>query len=123
MSLAPNEQRRLTEIEDQLRRSDPRLAAMFARFSDGTRRTPRALMRRLGCSPEQAGRVRIIVLVVLGVALFIACVAIAVTMASHASLLQGGHGPGTSPAGTYSSGRLFCGQVILLLAGHRQEVV
>ena len=123
MSLAPGEQQRLTEIEDQLRRSDSGLAAMFARFPAGAKRARPALMQLRGCSPGRAGRVRMIILIALGAALFIACIVVALSMASHVSQLQGGYSPGTNPASISYSGRLFFRQVILGLTGHLQQAV
>jgi hypothetical protein len=104
MSLAPGEQRRLTEIECQLNESDPGLAAMFARFAVEGRQQRPMLMRPQSCPPERSGsRTRMIILCTVTVALIIACV-VAVSSASRGSPQRGGHGPGVSPAGAYSRG-------------------
>ncbi len=111
MGLAPGEQRMLAEIENQLSRSDPRLASMFARFAtDGARKRP--LLRRLPrCGPEPAGRTRMIILVAVSAILLITCAAMAVIGASSATPSRGGYGFGASPAGSYFLGRSCLGRV------------
>lgn len=80
MSLVPGEQRTLTEIESGLRKSDPELAAMFARLPDGRARTP---CRR---------RASIVILVAI-CTLFFLCLAIALVAAAHAGTRTGGLSP------------------------------
>jgi len=78
MGLAPGEQRTLTEIDSQLRRADPNLAAAFALFdSQGFHRrgriggflTPRAMRR---------GRVIRITAFAVVAALLAACLAVGI---------------------------------------------
>lgn len=82
MSLAPGEQRTLSEIESRLRRSDPELAAMFERLDgDGIgQRSPLAGPPR--CA--QGLGVRSVVVLIAICALFVGCLAIALVAASDA---------------------------------------
>lgn len=60
MSLAPSEQRALARIEESLRTSDPRLAAMMAAFSHLADR--RRIVRSAWLSPRQLRLRRLIVM-------------------------------------------------------------
>jgi hypothetical protein len=90
MSLAPGEQETLTEIENSLCRSDPRLAAMFAVFS-------RQIFGRQGpvrelLSPWRPSSRRFMKLLLLAVAIMCLCAIVAgIVMTSH-----GGVPPGAS---------------------------
>lgn len=103
MSLAPGEQQRLTEIESQLRRSDPGLAVMLARFAthDGQERP--VLSCQPGRPPERRSPARMLILIATVVTLIITCAAMAVTAASHADRARGGHGQGANPAASVYS--------------------
>lgn len=99
MSLMPSEQRRLTEIEHQLSRSDPKLAAMFAVLTDeamkrrSVRRWLRAIRRRVQrCWPRPANPARLFILTAVTVTLLVASVAMALVAASHAAPSRRGHG-------------------------------
>jgi DUF3040 family protein len=103
MGLVPGEQRTLAEIESQLRRSDPRLAVMFASFAaDGARRRP--LRDRLAARrPASLSRARLIVLIVTSVTLIVTCVAVAIAATSRTA--PGGVlRPGVTRVGTYLPG-------------------
>ncbi len=95
MSLAPGEQRALTEIESRLRESDPQLDAMFARFaSKGPRGRgeARELLSSWRSFPTELTR---IIAVAVGVALLIACAIAGAISTSHAGPSQGNFGPGS----------------------------
>lgn len=103
MSLAPSEQQVLTEIESQLRRSDPGLAAMLARFAiEGGQERP-VLSCQRGRPPERHGPARMLILIATVVTLIITCVAMAVTAASRADRARGGHGQSGRPAASVYS--------------------
>lgn len=122
MSLAPGEQRTLTEIENHLRRSDPRLVAMFGLLSAGG---VRPVMRPSSTELQGPhGRPRLIILAVVGMALIIACIAMAMNSASHAVSAHAGHGPGTSSTSrAYPAGRLpFRGGAVTLREACLQQV-
>lgn len=99
MSLAPNEQRTLTEIENRLRRSDPRLAAMFGLLTTGGVRC--VMQPSPADGPRSHGRARMIILGAVGVALVIACVLMAVISAHTGTPPIGGHGGGVASTGVY----------------------
>ncbi len=98
MGLAPSEQRALALIEDSLRRSDPRLAAMMATFGVLVTR------RRIRCwtcvSPWrlQARRMVLAALVLASVGLLILGVLLASHSGAHGGLV-GPCGVGIRPAG------------------------
>lgn len=91
MSLAPGEQETLTEIENSLCRSDPRLAAMFAVFSKqifGRQGPVRELL-----SPWRPSSRRFMKLFLLVVVVICFCAIVAgIVMTSHG----GGMPPGAS---------------------------
>jgi hypothetical protein len=105
MSLAPDEQRTLTQIENELSRSDPRLAAMFTRFSAEHTRTRHLLGALPRYGPRPGGRARMIILIAASLTLLIACVSVAVVVASRPAQPRGGSGPAVSPISAYISGR------------------
>jgi hypothetical protein len=109
MSLAPDERRTLTQIENALGRSDPWLAALFTRFSAEAGRSCPLLMPRLRSSPRLI-RARVILLVAVAVILLIACAAVAVVAASRPAP-RGGHRPGVGQIMTYPAGRLLSSRV------------
>jgi hypothetical protein len=91
MGLAPGEQRTLTEIESQLRRADPSLAAAFALFASQGLQRRGPLGRFLAPWTTRHRRViRITVLTV--VAVLAACLAVGIYLACHQA---GAHVPGS----------------------------
>lgn len=130
MSLAPGEQRTLTEIENHLRRSDPRLAAMFGLLAAGSVRpaagSVRPVMQPSSTElPGPHGRPRLIILAVVGTALIIACIAMAMNSASHAVSARAGQGPGTSSTSSVRpAGRLpFRGGAVTLRAARLKQLI
>jgi hypothetical protein len=87
MSLAPNEHRVLTQIEDSLRRSDPKLAAMLTSFNRTASGEKIPATERL--SPWRARLRRILPVVA-------ACLVIALLAASFVMLGRVGHPAGQS---------------------------
>lgn len=88
MSLAPGEQETLTEIENSLCRSDPRLAAMFAVFSRqifGRQGPVRELLSPW--RPRSRQIMKIVLLVVAIICVF--AVIVGIVMASHGGLPNG----------------------------------
>jgi hypothetical protein len=102
MSLAPGEQRTLSEIERQLCRSDPELAAMFE-FASYRLPQPWCASQRSRQPGWSLPSVRMIILIALGAALLVACLAIALVAASHAIPQWSGRIPGAALGGSYSA--------------------
>jgi hypothetical protein len=91
MGLAPGEQRTLTEIESQLHRTDPNLAATFALFASQDLRRRGPLGRFLTSWTMRHRRaIRITVLAL--VAALAACLAVCIYLACHH---VGAHVPGS----------------------------
>lgn len=63
MSLAPREQERLTAIENQIRASDPRFAAMFRLLDNASRRGHRRPLVFLSVRLARRGIANVIILV------------------------------------------------------------
>ena len=103
MSLAPSEQQRLTEIESRLRRSDPRLAVMLARFAIERAQERPVLSCQRGSPPERRSPARMFILIATVITLIMTFVAMAVTVASRADQARGGHGQSTRPAASLYS--------------------
>lgn len=103
MSLTSDEQRRLAEIESRLCGADPGLAAMFARFTARAphRRSLAARLARYRRGP--GGPRRVIILILAGVTLLIALLAVAVVATLHGTPSRGAHAPALHPAGIFTS--------------------
>lgn len=81
MSLAPREQERLTAIENQLRATDPRFAAMFRMLGDLSRRRKAPCWVSMSVWMGRRGRANVIILLATIVTLIAAFAAGAAVLA------------------------------------------
>jgi hypothetical protein len=81
MGLAPGEQRTLTEIESQLRRTDPDLAVAFALFASQGVQRRRPIGGFLSRWAMRRGRIIRITVLAIVVALLAACLAVGICLA------------------------------------------
>jgi hypothetical protein len=102
MTLAPGERHTLAEIEDQLSRTDPALAASFGQLATGRARNVMQPTHTREPGPRHA---RLVILAVLGAALIIACIAMAVSSSARPISPRRGPGPGVGSASVYPAGQ------------------
>ncbi|HEY7260178.1 MAG TPA: DUF3040 domain-containing protein [Trebonia sp.] len=81
MSLVPREQERLTAIENQLRATDPRFAAMFRMLSDLSRRRKAPVWVSMSVLVARRGRADVIILLATIVTLIGTLAAVAAVLA------------------------------------------